>query len=921
MKRHIITIAFLLALSVGGYAQQNVRANGDGTLLSPSNFFTANPLAPVDATFITKTPNGSLSAEFAMSTLATGLVKNTTTTGAPTIATAGTDYVAPGAYTASGLTMATARLLGRTTASTGAAQEITVGTGLSLSGGTLTATGGGGGAWGSITGTITDQTDLVSYIQGATVTALNNSGATIDYDIGGSVWNVSGDFQAPNIFGTFHGDITGNVTGNVTGNLTGNADTATTATTATTASAVPYSGVSSKPTPISSLGALTSSTGALLLTSGTASVATTISGLGITNGSVIDGWGGKTVPSGTIADLSSTQTFTNKSISYSQVNSGVPTTVAGLGITGGAKLDAAAGLSGAIVGTSDTQTLTNKSISYSQVNSGVPTTAGGLGLINGANIDTLGGKTVPSGSTLADTSSAQTFTGPKTLTSPVIANIAPGADFTLTQNSVSGFSSISTGAIANTLRLDTGTVLTGLSSKTSGALAYDNQQSPTVTTSIVNFNTRTAWTPSADTSNVAYGIYSGLYAQGSNNLTGAGSLRGFYSSVTNKGDGNVQEIDGYATHCGNQTTTNGKLVTSLNLFHAYAALATSTQPITNVFAVKIEDQGVTGVTNPWGIYQLGTTTKNRFDGITVMGQNVPNTGTTRLSIVSSDTAIGLNQSAQDITTIYNPSGADGSSNYSSLSVQMQKQGSSAVNGTGAQTGISVTSYNNGSGNMADLRGIDVITGNLSSATIANDTGIVVKSPFLGGAGSPITNQRGLWIKKQNGTGVTNAWGVYQADSGDQNFFNGKVGFGNSTPTYQADVTGDINTTGALRFSGTAGTSGQVPISNGAVQIWTTSAALAQAVMTANTTSTITFNNSGNSETIYNTSGTTIISATITLSTTSTPGQIERYVSAGAVTTVTTAGGTLDAGAAVTTLAANGSLAWQCDVNGHWIRLY
>jgi hypothetical protein len=51
---------------------------------------------------------------------------------------------ASGAIGSSGLTMATARLLGRTTASTGAPEEITVGSGLSLSAGTLTATGGGG---------------------------------------------------------------------------------------------------------------------------------------------------------------------------------------------------------------------------------------------------------------------------------------------------------------------------------------------------------------------------------------------------------------------------------------------------------------------------------------------------------------------------------------------------------------------------------------------------------------------------------------------------------------------------------------------------------------------------------------------------------------------------------------------------------
>jgi hypothetical protein len=57
-------------------------------------------------------------------------------------ATAGTDYVAPGAITTSGLTMDTARLLGRTTASTGGPEEIAVGSGLSLSSGTITANAG-----------------------------------------------------------------------------------------------------------------------------------------------------------------------------------------------------------------------------------------------------------------------------------------------------------------------------------------------------------------------------------------------------------------------------------------------------------------------------------------------------------------------------------------------------------------------------------------------------------------------------------------------------------------------------------------------------------------------------------------------------------------------------------------------------------
>jgi hypothetical protein len=53
-----------------------------------------------------------------------------------------TGAAASGSITSSGLTQATARLLGRTTASTGAVEEIQIGSGLSLSAGELSATGG-----------------------------------------------------------------------------------------------------------------------------------------------------------------------------------------------------------------------------------------------------------------------------------------------------------------------------------------------------------------------------------------------------------------------------------------------------------------------------------------------------------------------------------------------------------------------------------------------------------------------------------------------------------------------------------------------------------------------------------------------------------------------------------------------------------
>lgn len=50
--------------------------------------------------------------------------------------------------------------------------------------------------------------------------------------------------------------------------------------------------------------------------------------------------------------------------------------------------------------------------------------------------------------------------------------------------------------------------------------------------------------------------------------------------------------------------------------------------------------------------------------------------------------------------------------------------------------------------------------------------------------------------------------------------NGRLGINNLTPNYPLDVTGDINTTGALRINGSAGTGGQILRSNGnGTMVW------------------------------------------------------------------------------------------------------
>lgn len=85
------------------FTNGTVTDNGDGTA---SVSVTGSSGAPTDATYITQTANGSLSAEQALASLATGIVKNTTTTGVLSIASSGVDYVVPAGNVATATALA-----------------------------------------------------------------------------------------------------------------------------------------------------------------------------------------------------------------------------------------------------------------------------------------------------------------------------------------------------------------------------------------------------------------------------------------------------------------------------------------------------------------------------------------------------------------------------------------------------------------------------------------------------------------------------------------------------------------------------------------------------------------------------------------------------------------------------------------------
>lgn len=109
------------------------------------------------------------------------------------------------AITTSGLTQASGKLLGRSTASTGAVEEITVGTGLSLSGGSLTATGGASSlevAEADGTPDVTGVTKIV--VSNGTLTDDGSGQVTLDLTGGGG---GSGNVSAPSAVSVDKGAI------------------------------------------------------------------------------------------------------------------------------------------------------------------------------------------------------------------------------------------------------------------------------------------------------------------------------------------------------------------------------------------------------------------------------------------------------------------------------------------------------------------------------------------------------------------------------------------------------------------------------------------------------------------------------------------------------------------------------------------
>lgn len=94
--------------------------------------------------------------------------------------------------------------------------------------------------------------------------------------------------------------------------------------------------------------------------------------------------------------------------------------------------------------------------------------------------------------------------------------------------------------------------------------------------------------------------------------------------------------------------------------------------------------------------------------------------------------------------------------------------------------------------------VNAIITNTGANTVAISElrGFYVATPDLGG-GTAVTSF-GLYIEAQKGTGVSNGYGIYQAASGDINYFGGRVGFG-TAPTAVADIAASTTARASLRI--------------------------------------------------------------------------------------------------------------------------
>jgi hypothetical protein len=125
-----------------------------------------------------------------------------------------------------------------------------------------------------------------------------------------------------------------------------------------------------------------------------------------------------------------------------------------------------------------------------------------------------------------------------------------------------------------------------------------------------------------------------------------------------------------------------------------------------------------------------------------------------------------------------------SANFNSGSAVYGLKGELNNDSSGSAYGLSITAGTCTTTVASDVAGAELgIRKQGATGSITNGYGLRINSPGTSAA-NQITNAYGIYIRAQKSSGVVNAYGIYQADAADRNYFAGSVGIGTSAPGSQ-----------------------------------------------------------------------------------------------------------------------------------------
>jgi hypothetical protein len=213
------------------------------------------------------------------------------------------------------------------------------------------------------------------------------------------------------------------------------------------------------------------------------------------------------------------------------------------------------------------------------------------------------------------------------------------------------------------------------------------------------------YNPSTNDTTVLYAV--GDYKMSKIGANSAGSLRGLRTTVENGGGGNISTAisnQAFISNVGTGTIADGRA------FYA-TKTASASNPITNMYGLYMDDMSGAGVTNAYGIYQLGANTKNYFAGNIGIGTSTPST---TLDVIGTITATNGNITGN--LSYKNPHGA-----YSSTQTQTLSGTSTATVMTFNYTDDSYLITKTGDTNFSVARsgGYNFIISAITSASLAN----------------------------------------------------------------------------------------------------------------------------------------------------------------------------------------------------------